>query len=275
MRQYTKPETYERAPEQKKVQGAAVKVVQALQREFGLIAGQKNAIPYQTKPIQAVSEFDEDKLLQGKFEPIQQKPNNTGLPSTLKSGVESMSGLSMDDVKVHYNSDKPAQIQAHAYTQGTDIHVASGQEKHLAHEAWHVVQQKQGCVQATMQMQGMNINNDKGLEYEADVMGGKLYQMKGLVGHAGGGGAGRVVQMFQPEDWPRTYVYTNRSALRHDLRVGEIQEILYNRFAEVVLGRHRMNIGTQGGYIMYECRIHNNRNMRWHISVFHAHDVYP
>ncbi|MEL6537016.1 MAG: DUF4157 domain-containing protein [Bacteroidota bacterium] len=76
--------------------------------------------------------------------------NSSGLPPQLKAGIESMSGLSMDDVTVHYNSDKPAQLQAHAYAQGTDIHLASGQEKHLPHEAWHVVQQKQGRVSATV-----------------------------------------------------------------------------------------------------------------------------
>ncbi|MNK01841.1 hypothetical protein D3C87_196490 [compost metagenome] len=107
-------------------------------------------------------------------EPIQQKENKTGLPDTLKSGVESMSGYSMDDVKVHYNSAKPAELQAHAYAQGTDIHVAPGQEKHLPHEAWHVVQQKQGRVQPTKQLKGTtNINDDTGLEKEADVMGAK------------------------------------------------------------------------------------------------------
>lgn len=100
------------------------------------------------------------------------KENNTGLPDKLKGGIENLSGYSMDDVKVHYNSDKPAQLQAHAYAQGTDIHIASGQEKHLPHEAWHVVQQKQGRVKPTMQMKGkVNINDDIGLEKEADVMG--------------------------------------------------------------------------------------------------------
>ena len=54
--------------------------------------------------------------------------------------------MSMDAVRVHYNSTKPAQLNAHAYTQGTDIHVASGQERHLPHEGWHVVQQMQGRV---------------------------------------------------------------------------------------------------------------------------------
>lgn len=103
---------------------------------------------------------------------IQRKANNNGLPDQLKSGVESLSGHSMDDVQVHYNSDKPAQLSAHAYAQGTDIHIAARQEKYLPHEAWHVVQQKQGRVRPTLQMKGkVNINDDKGLENEADVMG--------------------------------------------------------------------------------------------------------
>lgn len=104
--------------------------------------------------------------------PIQKKENTTGLPDNLKSGIENLSGYSMDDVKVHYNSDKPTQLQAHAYAQGTDIHLASGQEKHLPHEAWHVVQQKQGRVKTTLQMKdGVNVNNAAALEKEADVMG--------------------------------------------------------------------------------------------------------
>jgi hypothetical protein len=111
--------------------------------------------------------------------PLQLKKNNSGLPDNLKSGVENLSGLSMDDVKVHYNSDKPAQLNAHAYAQGTDIHIASGQEKHLPHEAWHVVQQKQGRVQPTMMMKAkVPINDDHALEKEADVMGARALQMK-------------------------------------------------------------------------------------------------
>ncbi|MBE9062403.1 DUF4157 domain-containing protein [cf. Phormidesmis sp. LEGE 11477] len=105
-------------------------------------------------------------------QPIQKKESNTGLPDNLKTGIENLSGYSMDDVKVHYNSGKPAQFQTHAYAQGADIHLASGQEKHLPHEAWHVVQQKQGRVKPTMQMKGdVKINDDVDLEKEADVMG--------------------------------------------------------------------------------------------------------
>lgn len=103
------------------------------------------------------------------------KENSTGLPDSLKSSLESLSGYAMDDVRVHYNSDKPAQLQAHAYTQGADIHIAAGQEKHLAHEAWHVVQQKQGRVRPTIQLKSkVGINDDPSLETEADIMADKL-----------------------------------------------------------------------------------------------------
>ncbi|HEY9694207.1 MAG TPA: DUF4157 domain-containing protein [Oculatellaceae cyanobacterium] len=102
-----------------------------------------------------------------------QPENKTGLPDNLKAGIENLSGIAMDDVRVHYNSSKPAELQALAYTQGTEIHVAPRQEQHLPHEAWHVVQQKQGRVKPTIQMKGETINDDAGLEREADVMGGK------------------------------------------------------------------------------------------------------
>ena len=108
--------------------------------------------------------------------PVRQ--NKTGLPDGLKAGIENLSGIAMDDVKVHYNSSRPAGYQALAYTQGSDIHVAPGQEKHLPHEAWHAVQQKQGRVRATGQVAGVALNDDPGLEREADVMGEKASRMK-------------------------------------------------------------------------------------------------
>ncbi len=106
------------------------------------------------------------------------RPNNTGMPDNLKSGIESLSGFSMDDVRVHYNSSKPATVQALAYTQGTDIHVAPGQEKHLPHEAWHVAQQMAGRVSPTTNINGMPVNDNAGLEHEADVMGEKAVGQK-------------------------------------------------------------------------------------------------
>ena len=99
-------------------------------------------------------------------------PNHTGLPDDLKTGVEAASGMTLDNVRVHYNSPRPAELDAHAYTQGTAIHVAPGQEQHLPHEAWHVVQQAQGRVRPTMQMKANTpVNDDADLEREADIMG--------------------------------------------------------------------------------------------------------
>jgi hypothetical protein len=106
--------------------------------------------------------------------PKQGNENKTGMPDDLKSGIENLSGMDMSHVSVHYNSTQPAQLNALAYAQGSDIHVASGQEKHLPHEAWHVVQQAQGRVIPTTEMKtGVEVNDDPRLEHEADVMGEK------------------------------------------------------------------------------------------------------
>lgn len=109
----------------------------------------------------------------------QAEPNNTGMPLQLKAGVESLSGMSMGDVKVHYNSPEPVKIGALAYTRGTDIHLAPKQEQHLAHEAWHVVQQKQGRVPVTTQFKKLAGNDSSALEHEADVMGTKAAAFTG------------------------------------------------------------------------------------------------
>jgi hypothetical protein len=99
-------------------------------------------------------------------------PNRTGMPDHLKAGIEALSGLSLDSVHVHYNSTKPAELDALAYAQGTDIHISPGQEKHLPHEAWHVVQQAQGRVTPTAQLRNGDLaNDDATLECEADAMG--------------------------------------------------------------------------------------------------------
>ena len=117
--------------------------------------------------------------LQGKFEPSapagkpeQAEPNRTGMPDRLKAGIEAVSGIDMSDVRVHANSDRPARLNALAYTQGNQIYLGPGQERHLPHEAWHAVQQKQGRVKPTIQLKdGVPVNDDEGLEGEAIDLG--------------------------------------------------------------------------------------------------------
>ena len=126
---------------------------------------QLQAIMGGTAPVQRVKE-DKTQIKDTSVE------NNTGLPDQLKSGIENISGISLNDVRVHPNSSQPSELSAHAFAQGADIHLAPGQEKHLPHEAWHVVQQKQGRVQPTKQMgDGVNVNDNQGLEREATQMG--------------------------------------------------------------------------------------------------------
>ena len=102
---------------------------QALQAKMNASVDTQNLKTLQTKmAVGAVAQrVDYEEPLQAKAvsETVQReavaeapKPNNTGLPNQLKAGIESLSGMSMDHVKVHYNSDKPAQLNAHAYAQG-------------------------------------------------------------------------------------------------------------------------------------------------------------
>lgn len=126
---------------------------------------------------------DEDDLLQGKFEqPLQAKPENqTGIPDNVRQRMEDSFGTDFSSVRVHPESSKAPEVGALAYTQGTDIHFAPGQFKPdtsagqqlLGHELTHVIQQAEGRVQPTTEIGGMAVNDNEGLEHEADVLGAK------------------------------------------------------------------------------------------------------
>ncbi|MBI3704674.1 MAG: DUF4157 domain-containing protein [Rhizobiales bacterium] len=127
--------------------------------------------------------YDEDDLA-AQMKPAQRADSSAaasaagpgGLPVPLQSGIQSLSGMDVSDVRVHRSSPKPAQIDALAYAQGKNLYLGAGQERHLPHEAWHVVQQRQGRVNATMRFNGTAINDSPALEREADVMGGRAEQ---------------------------------------------------------------------------------------------------
>lgn len=118
---------------------------------------------------------DEDDLLQGKFE------NRTGIPDTVKLRMEESFNTDFSDVRVHPDSASAPEVGALAYTQGSDIHFAPGQFKPdttagqqlLGHELAHVVQQAEGRVRPTTEIGGMPVNDNEGLEHEADVLGAK------------------------------------------------------------------------------------------------------
>jgi len=96
------------------------------------------------------------------------------LPVPLVEGIKELSGgIDVSSTEVHYNSEKPAQLDANAYAEDRNIYVAPGQESTVSHEAWHIVQQEQGRVSATTEYNGHAINDSSSLETEADIMGSK------------------------------------------------------------------------------------------------------
>ena len=102
------------------------------------------------------------------------------LPCGLKVAMEAITGENLQRVRVHYNSPKPAKVQAHAYAQGLDIYLAPGQEHHLPHELGHVVQQLKGMVKPTRQLNGLDINDDERLEQHATLLGEQALKRAGL-----------------------------------------------------------------------------------------------
>lgn len=99
----------------------------------------------------------------------QSKPADAGKPlsDSLREKFERKSGVPLDDVRVHYNSDKPEQLGAEAYAQGNEIHIGPGNEQDLEHEVGHVVQQKQGLVHKSKHTDYISIVNDDALEAQA------------------------------------------------------------------------------------------------------------
>lgn len=161
----------------------------AVQRET--MTDDEDLMQPKAAPVQRDHMADDEDMVQPKLSPVQRRASNaTGMPDGLKQGVEGLSGLSLDNVRVHYNSSKPAQMQALAYAQGTDIHLGPGQQQHLPHEAWHVVQQMEGRVPVLRQLAGQPLNDDPGLEGEADQMG----QAAARFNAAGQSGDGAVAQ---------------------------------------------------------------------------------
>ncbi len=89
---------------------------------------QRQEIPEEEEPLQGktIGTVQRQEIPERRRATSEKRENNTGMPDNLKAGVESLSRIDMSDVRVHYNSSKPAEVGALAYTQGQNIHVAPG-----------------------------------------------------------------------------------------------------------------------------------------------------
>ena len=110
-----------------------------------------------------------------------QKKNETNMPDEVKTGMEGSFDRDFSHVRVHANSSKAPDVGALAYTQGSDIHFAPGQytpdtssgRQLLGHELAHVVQQSEGRVSPTTEVNGIPVNDNPALEEEADRLGSR------------------------------------------------------------------------------------------------------
>ncbi len=147
------------------------------------------------------------------------------LPGDLRSQMEGSLGANFGDVKVNANSSKADEMGALAYAQGNEIHFAPGQfdpksqagQELIGHELAHVVQQREGRVQATGQEGGMAVNTDHALEAEADKMGSEAAaQMKTADGGekqatVGNFGGPSIVQKAEDPTKPQLEAYKGPS----------------------------------------------------------------
>lgn len=132
----------------------------------------------QAKKVTQLQEIPEEEELQMK----KADASPSSLPASVQSQAESHFQSDFSGVQVHANSSKASELGALAYTQGSDIHFApnaydpgSASGKSLiGHELTHVVQQSQGRVNPTGEIQGLPLNDDSSLEREADMMGQKF-----------------------------------------------------------------------------------------------------
>ena len=118
--------------------------------------------------------------------PMQQKGAEGGGGDIMSQMGQAM-GTDFSGVKVHTDSNKATEMGALAYTQGEELHFAPGQynpasqsgKELIGHELSHVKQQREGRVQANTSIKGQAVNNNAGLEKEADDLGKKAANFSG------------------------------------------------------------------------------------------------
>ena len=99
------------------------------------------------------------------------EPGGMPLPPTIQKEYEKKSGVPLDDVRVHYNSEKPDRTNADAYAYGSNIFMRSAANILLEHEIGHVIQQKLGMVSPMQTIGTTPISTSDRLERTANSLG--------------------------------------------------------------------------------------------------------
>jgi hypothetical protein len=121
----------------------------------------------------------------------------TSLAGDVRARLEPALGADLSGAKIHTGADSAKaadKLGARAFTVGSDVHFGAGEyqpgtkegDRLIAHEMTHTVQAKASGVQRKA---GTPVNDDAGLEHEADAMGAKA-----------AGGAHEVSQPHEPAE---------------------------------------------------------------------------
>jgi len=160
------------------------------------IYSSKNILQKKTS-INAFSEDNEhtfslqrlaDKNLFGNKKASQSKQQNLKHFDSIRPEMEKAFGTDFSAVRIHKNDESASRIGALAYTRGTDIHFAPGQfnpnskkgKELIGHELTHVIQQAQGRVSVDVQKKGLQYNNSKIFENEADNIGRRVARSENI-----------------------------------------------------------------------------------------------
>jgi hypothetical protein len=130
-----------------------------------------------------------------------QAPTSGGakLPDALSAQMGTSMGADFSAVRVH-EGEHVREVGAQAYASGNDLHFAPGEyqpesasgRELIGHELAHVQQQQQGRVSATTQARGVAVNDDGGLEREADERGAKAARGEPAGGSSSAGAGGKA-----------------------------------------------------------------------------------
>lgn len=109
----------------------------------------------------------------------QERASATGIPGPVLTKMEQAFKTDFSTVRVHANSTYARTIGALAYTRGNDIHFAPGKynpetrqgQELLGHELAHRFQNGQERVRPTTQIKGLPVNDNPGLEKQANCLG--------------------------------------------------------------------------------------------------------
>lgn len=105
----------------------------------------------------------------------EREENHTGIPVQMKNKIESHTGIPMDSVRVHYNSDRPKQVNASSYIQGNHIFIGPGRNSDLLHELGHWNENAvKGPVRPTTMVNHMHVNDEAAREKFADQFANKF-----------------------------------------------------------------------------------------------------